>query len=122
LRISYVLALMVAGVLAAAGIASAQSTTTEPLSDYTSTTPTVTTPKTTTTQATQTEQSAPAGAGEVGAEQQTEAVAPAVAAQPAGNAPAQLAFTGAEPILLIALGLALAGGTAFLLVRERRRS
>ena len=121
MRISYVLALMVTGVLAAAGIASAQSTTTEPLSDYT--TP-VTTPKSTpksTPKTTESQGSAPSGAGEVAADQ-TNAVAPAVAAQPAGNAPSQLAFTGAEPLLLIALGLALAGGTAFLLVRERRRS
>jgi hypothetical protein len=49
-------------------------------------------------------------------------VAPAVASQSAGNAPSSLAFTGADPLLLIALGLGLAGGTTALLVRERRRS
>jgi ABC-type transport system substrate-binding protein len=113
-RIRFVLALMVAGILCAAGVASAQQTTTEPLSDYTSTTPTTTTPKTTTTQA---KEPAPV----VQAESQSN-VAPSVAAQPAGSAPSRLAFTGAEPGLLILGGLVLAGGTATLLVRDRRRS
>jgi LPXTG-motif cell wall-anchored protein len=45
-----------------------------------------------------------------------------VAAQPAGTAPSTLAFTGADPLLLIVLGLGLAGGTAALLMRDRRRS
>src|SRR3954465_15573243 len=94
-----------------AGVASAQDTTTEPLSDYTTTTPTVTTPTATTP---------PAGA--VGGEEESNDTTPTVGSQPAGNAPSSLAFTGAEPLLLIALGLGLAGGTAALLVRERRRS
>jgi hypothetical protein len=117
-RIRFVLALMVAGLLFAAGIASAQSTTTEPLSDYTSTTPTVTTPTTTTTQTT-------SGQGTTSPSVQgneQSGTAPTVAAQPAGSAPSNLAFTGAEPLLLIALGLGLAAGTGVLLVRERRRA
>jgi hypothetical protein len=113
-RIRFALALMVAGLLCAAGVASAQDTTTEPLSGYTNTTQsTVTQPQTTTSEG----QSEPATAG-----QEESSVAPSVAAQPAGTAPESLAFTGAEPLLLIALGLALAGGTATFLVRDRRRS
>jgi hypothetical protein len=113
-RIRFALALMIAGLLLAAGIASAQSTTpttTQPLSDYTSTTPTVTTPKT------QTTAPQPAVQGTSGS-----GVTPSVAAQPAGTAPSTLAFTGADPLLLIVLGLGLAGGTAALLVRDRRRT
>jgi carbohydrate-binding DOMON domain-containing protein len=106
-RFRFALAVMVAGMLFAAGIASAQSTTTEPLSGYTNTTTT----KTETTAPTQTV--APESAG-----QQDSSVAPSVAAQ---AAPSSLAFTGGEPLLLIALGIALAGGTATLLVRDRRR-
>jgi hypothetical protein len=112
-RFRFALALMVAGMLFAAGIASAQSTTTEPLSGYTNTTPTETTPSTQTTEATKT--TAPATTDEG-------SVAPSVAAQPAGSAPSNLAFTGGEPLLLIALGVALAGGTATLLMRDRRRT
>jgi hypothetical protein len=119
-RIRFILALMAAGILCAAGVASAQTTTnTDTLSDYTSTstTPTATIeqPKTTSGQGTTT--SAPATQG-----QSQSSVAPTVAAQPAGSAPSTLAFTGAEPLLLIIAGLALAGGTATLLVRDRRRS
>ena len=110
MRFRLALALMVAGLLCAAGVASAQDTTTEPLSGYTNTTPAATTPKTTTGQ------SKPSAAPE-----EESSVAPTVAAQPAGSAPDNLAFTGGEPLLLIALGLALAGGTATLLVRDRRR-
>jgi len=106
-RFRFALALMVAGMLFAAGIASAQSTTTEPLSGYTNTTPA----ETQTTAPTET--TAPATAGEEGT-----SVAPSVAAQ---SAPSNLAFTGGEPLLLIAFGLALAGGTATILVRDRRR-
>jgi carbohydrate-binding DOMON domain-containing protein len=108
-RFRFALALMVAGMLSAAGIASAQSTTTEPLSGYTNTTTT----KTQTTKPTQTTAPAPATEG-----QEENSVAPSVAAQ---SAPDNLAFTGGEPLLLIALGLALAGGTATILVRDRRR-
>jgi hypothetical protein len=108
-RFRLALAVMVVGMLFSAGIASAQSTTTEPLSDYTNTTTTET------QQAAPTEESAPAPAAEG---QEENSVAPSVAAQ---SAPDNLAFTGAEPLLLIALGLALAGGTATLLVRDRRR-
>jgi hypothetical protein len=115
-RIRFVLALMVAGLLCAAGVASAQQTTTEPLSDYnSSSTPTTTTPTTTVQGTTTTPKPATQG-------QSQSSVAPAVAAQPAGSAPSSLAFTGAEPLLLIVAGLALAGGTATLLVRDRRRS
>jgi hypothetical protein len=117
-RIRFVLALMVAGMLSTAGVAAAQSTT-DTLGDYTTTTPTVTTPKSTSGSGTTTPSTTPAAAGE---EAQSNDVAPAVAAQPAGSAPSQLAFTGAGPLLLIALGIVLAGGTAVLLVRERRRS
>ena len=109
MRVRSLLAVLVAGMLLAAGVASAQDTTTEPLSDYTTTTPTVTTP---------TETTAP----EVGGEEQAGGNAPAVASQPAGQAPSSLAFTGAEPLLLIGLGLGVAGGAAALLVRDRRRS
>ncbi|HMJ37382.1 MAG TPA: hypothetical protein VK501_25985 [Baekduia sp.] len=114
MRIRFALALMVAGLLCAAGVASAQDTnTTESLSGYTNTVPTTTQPPTTTAEA----EPAPATEG-----QESTSVAPSVAAQPAGTAPDSLAFTGAEPLLLIALGLALAGGTATFLVRDRRRS
>jgi hypothetical protein len=112
-RFRFALALMVAGLLCAAGVASAQNTTTDPsLSGYTNTSTT----QSTVTQPETTSKPAPAPAG------QEESVAPSVAAQPAGSAPEQLAFTGAEPLLLIVLGLALAGGTATFLVRDRRRS
>ena len=107
-RFRFALVVMVAGMLFAAGIASAQSTTTEPLSGYTNTT-------TTETQTTKddTETPAPAAKGE-----EEDSVAPSVAAQ---SAPDNLAFTGGEPLLLIALGLVLVGGTATVLVRDRRR-
>jgi hypothetical protein len=114
-RFRFALAVMVAGMLFAAGIASAQSTTTEPLSGYTNTTTTETQPSTQTTEATT--ETSPAKT----TEEDDSAAAPTVAAQPAGTAPSNLAFTGGEPLLLIALGLALAGGTATLLVRDRRR-
>jgi hypothetical protein len=110
-RFRFALAVMVAGMLFAAGIASAQSTTqtsTDDLSGYSKTT-------TTKTQAVApTSTAAPAAEG-----QEENSVAPSVAAQ---SAPSNLAFTGGEPLLLIALGLALCGGTATLLVRDRRRS
>lgn len=107
-RFRLALAVMVVGMLFAAGIASAQSTTTEPLSGYTNTSTTET------QKAAPTKTTAPATEG-----QEENSVAPSVAAQ---SAPDNLAFTGGEPLLLIALGLALAGGTATLLVRDRRRS
>ncbi|WCB91446.1 hypothetical protein DSM104299_00117 [Baekduia alba] len=116
MRYRFALALMVAGLLFSAGIASAQSTTTtgtgtDPTSGYTQTqTQTETTSPTTTTQTTK--PSTQEGTG----------VAPAVAAQPAASAPSSLAFTGGEPLLLIIAGLAIAGGTATLLVRDRRRN
>jgi hypothetical protein len=118
-RVRSILALLLAGMLLAAGVASAQDTTTEPLGDYTTTTPTVTTPTT------PTEEDSPGS--EVGGEEESSGAAPSgeapsVASQPAGSAPSSLAFTGADPLLLIVLGLGLAGGTTALLVRERRRS
>jgi hypothetical protein len=113
-RFRFALAVMVAGMLFAAGIASAQSTTQtstdESLSGYTNTSTT----KTQVVKPTQT--AAPAAPAAEGQEENS--VAPSVAAQ---SAPDNLAFTGGEPLLLIALGLALAGGTATLLVRDRRR-
>src|SRR3954447_25372763 len=121
-RIRFVLALMVAGLLCAAGMASAQTTTTDTTtSDYTAPVPTTTTttPKTTTSQGTTTS-AAPSAPATQGKSQSS--VPPTVAAQPAGSAPSSLAFTGAEPLLLIIAGLRLAGGTAPLLVRDRRRS
>jgi carbohydrate-binding DOMON domain-containing protein len=111
-RFRFALSLMVAGMLFAAGIASAQSTTTEPVSGYTNTTPTET--QVTTTEETQTT------APDTEADEE-DSVAPTVAAQTTASAPDNLAFTGGEPLLLIILGLALTGGTAALLVRERRR-
>lgn len=111
MRLRFALALMVAGMLFAAGIASAQSTTTtntDTLSGYTNTT---------TAETVSTTKSKPAPA--VNDEAQA---APAVAAQPAGSAPSNLAFTGGDPLLLIVLGIALAGGTATLLLRDRGRS
>lgn len=112
MRVRSILAVLVAGMLLAAGVASAQDTTTEPLSDYTTTTPTVTTPPET-------------PAAGVGGEEESSSGnnnAPAVASQPAGSAPSSLAFTGADPLLLIVLGLGVAGGATVLLVRDRRRS
>jgi hypothetical protein len=110
-RFRFALALMVAGLLFAAGIASAQTTTTDPTSGYTNTTPTETQSTTEKTQTT-----SPATEGD-----EEDSVAPTVAAQTTSNAPSNLAFTGGEPLLLIALGLALSGGTVALLMRERRR-
>jgi hypothetical protein len=112
LRVRSILALLLAGMLLAAGVASAQDTNTDTLGDYTTTTPTVTTPTTT--------EEAPASA--VGGETESNSNAPSVASQPAGSAPSSLAFTGADPLLLIVLGLGLAGGATAMLVRERRSS
>lgn len=117
MRFRIALALMVAGLLFAAGIASAQTTTTtttDPTSGYTNTTPTETQPSTTTKKPTQTT------APDTEADEE-DSVAPTVAAQTTASAPSNLAFTGGEPLLLIALGLALSGGTVALMVRERRR-
>jgi hypothetical protein len=111
-RFRLALAVMVAGMLFAAGIASAQ-TTTDPTSGYTNTVGTETQPTQTTED---TETTSPTTEA-----QEEDSTAPTVAAQPAGSAPESLAFTGGEPLLLIALGLALTGGTAVLLIRERRR-
>jgi hypothetical protein len=124
-RIRFVLALMVAGLLCAVGIASAQTTTDTTTSGYTSTVPT--TPAGTTTSGytaptpTATNQGSPTPTATTQGQTQS-SVTPNVAAQPAGSAPSSLAFTGAEPLLLILVGLGLAGGTAALLVRDRRRS
>jgi hypothetical protein len=115
-RFRFALALMVAGMLFAAGIASAQSTTTEPLSGYTNTTTT----ETQSTQPTQTTEATETTSPTTEAQTQS-SVAPSVAAQPAGSAPSSLAFTGGEPLLLIIAGLAITGGAAVLLVRDRRR-
>ena len=112
MRFRFALALMVAGLLLSAGIASAQSTTTtDSTSGYTNTVPAATQPSTSTSK------SAP----ETEAQTQSSA-APSVAAAPAQSAPSSLAFTGGEPLLFIFAGLAIAGGTATLLVRDRRRS
>jgi hypothetical protein len=120
-RFRLALALMVAGLLFAAGIASAQSTTTEPTSGYTNTvTSGYTNTVTTTEQPTQTTENTQTTSPTTEAQEES-SVAPSVAAQPAGTAPSSLAFTGAEPLLLIIAGLAITGGTAVLLVRDRRR-
>lgn len=125
-RIRFALALMVAGLLVAAGVASAQ-TTTDPTSGYTVTTTatgsyTTTTPTTTTTETqTQTQSTGPAVQGATQGTTQSGSTAPAVSAA-TQQAPSQLAFTGAEPLLLIVLGLAGAGVAATLLVRDRRRA
>lgn len=111
MRFRIALALMVATMLFAAGIASAQTTTDEDTSGYTNTTKTS---QTTTSKPTQT--TSPTTEAD-----EEDSVAPTVAAQTTASAPSNLAFTGGEPLLLIALGLALTGGTAVLLVRERRR-
>jgi hypothetical protein len=115
-RFRIALAVMVAGLLFAAGIASAQTTTTDTTtSDYTDTTSQTTeVSPTTTTNRTKTSKPAPATEG-----QSQSSAAPAVAAQ---QAPSNLAFTGGEPLLFIFAGLAIAGGTATLLVRDRRRN
>jgi hypothetical protein len=114
LRVRSILALLLAGMLLAAGVASAQDTNTDTLGDYTTTTPTVTTPTTSTPEE--------SPASSVGGETESNGNAPSVASQPAGSAPSSLAFTGADPLLLIVLGLGLAGGATALLVRERRSS
>lgn len=123
MRIRFALLLMVAGLLVAAGVATAQTTTdptgsyttSTPTGDYTTSTPTTTTTETETeTQGTGDEEAAPTTEAATGA-------APAVAGT-TQQAPENLAFTGAEPLLLIVLGLAAAGGTATLLVRDRRRA
>ena len=127
MRFRFALALMVAGMLFAAGIASAQTTTTtgntNTLSGYTNTTPTSGYTTTTPTTTVQTETQAAAPTTTSGTQSKPESsVAPAVAAQPAGSAPSSLAFTGGEPLLFILAGLVIAGGAAMLLVRDRRRS
>ena len=113
MRFRLLVAVMVAGLLSVTGIASAQTTTTDPTSSYTTTTPTATQPATS------------QGTTEVkpstdGSEQSN--AAPAVAAQPAGSAPSNLAFTGGEPLVFILFGFVLAGAAATLLVRDRRRA
>jgi hypothetical protein len=108
-RFRFALVLMVASMLFAAGIASAQ-TTTDDTSGYQKTT----TNESTTVTPTQT-------VSPTTEADEEDSVAPSVAAQTTGSAPSSLAFTGGEPLLLIAFGLALTGGTALLLVRERRR-
>jgi hypothetical protein len=124
-RFRLALALMVA-MFALTGVAAAQTTSTEPTSGYTTTTPTTTTQTTptTTTETTPTKTQTTSGQGNetqptTAGEEQSSAV-PSVAAQPAGSAPSKLAFTGAEPLLLILAGLFVAGGAATVLVRERR--
>jgi hypothetical protein len=115
-RFRFALALMVASMLFAAGIASAQ-TTTDDTSGYTNPTTTQSTQTTTTTaKPTPTQTVSPTTEAD-----EENSVAPTVAAQTTASAPSGLAFTGGEPLLLIAFGLALTGGTALLLVRERRR-
>jgi hypothetical protein len=111
-RFRFALALMVASMLFAAGIASAQTTTTDDTSGYQNTTTT----QSTTTTAKPTQTVSPTTEAD-----EEDSVAPTVAAQTTASAPSSLAFTGGEPLLLIAFGLALTGGTALLLVRERRR-
>src|SRR3954464_9117507 len=108
---------MVAGLLLSAGIASAQDTTTEPLSGYT-TTPTQTTEGATQTTEGVTTEATPTPTTEA---QEESSGAPTVAAQPAGSAPNSLAFTGGEPLLLIIAGLAITGGPAARPGRDRRR-
>jgi hypothetical protein len=114
-RFRSALAVMVAALmlLMTAGIASAQTSTTDTTtSGYTDTTSSTTEVKPTTT--TKTTATKPATEG-----QSQSSAAPAVAAQ---QAPSSLAFTGGEPLLFIFAGLAIAGGTASLLVRDRRRN
>jgi hypothetical protein len=114
-RFRFALAVMVAGLLFAAGIASAQTTTTDTTtSGYTDTTSSTTEVTPTTTTKTSTAKPTPTTEG-----QSQSSAAPAVAAQ---QAPSSLAFTGGEPLLIIIAGLAIAGGTATMLVRDRRRS
>lgn len=115
MRYRFALALMVASMLFSAGIASAQ-TTTDDTSGYTNTTPASTQPTQTTEGVTTEGTTTPT----TQTQEQT-GVAPSVAAQPAGSAPSSLAFTGGEPLLLILAGLAITGGAAVLLVRDRRR-
>jgi hypothetical protein len=106
-RFRFVIALVVA-MLSLSGIAFAQ-TSEDPTSGYTTTTPT--TPAETT----------PTEEPEAEGEEQSGSV-PEVAAQPAGEAPRRLAFTGAEPILFILGGMVVAGTATTLLVRDRRRA
>ena len=124
MRIRFALLLMVAGLLVAPGAATAQTTT----GDYTTPTPTGTYTAPTPTTTTETEEQGTEDTGDQGAAPETQGVsgtgngaAPAVAGTTQA-APSNLAFTGAEPLLLIVLGLAAAGGTATLLVRDRQRA
>lgn len=109
MRLRLLLSLTVA-MFTLTGTALAQDT--DPTSGYTTTTPAATTPTTTT-------EGQGNKAPETAGEEQSSAV-PQVAAQPAGSAPSKLAFTGAEPLLLILGGMVLAGGAMTLLVRDRR--
>ncbi len=112
MRLRLLLSLTVA-MFTLTGTALAQDT--DPTSGYTTTTPAATTPAPKPKAPTQGQGNAPEAAGE----EQSSAV-PQVAAQPAGSAPSKLAFTGAEPLLLILGGMVLAGGAMTLLVRDRR--
>lgn len=116
MRFRIALAVMVAALMLTAGIASAQSTTDTTTSGYTDTTSSTTevTPTSTTEGTTTAARPTPATEG-----QSQSSAAPSVAAQ---QAPSSLAFTGGEPLLFIFAGLAIAGGTATLLVRDRRRN
>ena len=107
-RFRFALAVMVAGMLFSAGIASAQSTTTEPLSDYTNT-------STTETQRRRSDRDGPLPATEG---QEENSVAPSVAAQ---SAPEQPRVHRRRAAAADRPRPRPAGGTATLLVRDRRR-
>lgn len=114
MRFRIALAVMVAALMLTAGIASAQSTTDTTTSGYTDTTSSTTEVTPTSTTEGTTTSATPTTEG-----QSQSSAAPSVAAQ---QAPSSLAFTGGEPLLFIFAGLAIAGGTATLLVRDRRRN
>jgi LPXTG-motif cell wall-anchored protein len=118
-------------------VAFGQSTTTQPLGDYTSTVPTSTTPgdytstvPTATTPApapVQTETAPSSGTSTPttppkaeAAPQTAKGTSPNVAAAPTGTTPKALAFTGFDPLPLLAVGLLLVGAGAFVQLRRRR--
>ena len=120
-------------------VAFGQSTTTQPLGDYTSTVPTGTQPgdytstvptATTPAPAPSTTQTAPSVGNQTSttptsqaAPQTATGTSPNVAAAPSttsGTTPKALAFTGFDPLPLLAIGLLLVGTGAFVQLRRRR--
>jgi LPXTG-motif cell wall-anchored protein len=115
-------------------VAFGQSTTTQPLGDYTSTVPTSTQPgdytstvPTATTPAPAQTQTAPSVGNTTettptsqAAPETATGTSPNVSTAPTGTTPKALAFTGFSPLPLLIVGLLLVGAGAFVQLRRRR--